>query len=134
MDRPQPGSGGVALRFINRFVEPPPVTGRLRRFSDWYPWHRADHRNHVGVGLNATKALVDQGWTVITANRSPQRAAAAADALDLPKERLQHVLMDLGDLESVRNAVAALPESIDACVNAGLQTEAEAARAFAPGL
>ena len=69
-----------------------------------------------GVGLNATKALVDRGWTVITANRSPQRAAAAADALDLPKERLQHVLMDLGDLESVRNAVAALPESIDACV------------------
>ena len=69
-----------------------------------------------GVGLNATKALVDRGWTVITANRSPQRAAAAADALDLPKERLQHVLMDLGDLESVRNAVAALPQSIDACV------------------
>ena len=32
-----------------------------------------------GVGLNATKTLVNRGWTVITANRSPQRAAAAAD-------------------------------------------------------
>ena len=45
-----------------------------------------------GVGLNATCALVKRGWTVITANRSPQRAAAAADDLDLPKERLKHVL------------------------------------------
>ncbi|WP_028951502.1 protochlorophyllide reductase [Synechococcus sp. CC9616] len=67
-----------------------------------------------GVGLNATRALVNQGWTVITANRSPQRAAAAADALDLPKQRLTHVLMDLGDLDSVRNAVAELPASLDA--------------------
>ena len=69
-----------------------------------------------GVGLNATRALVQQGWTVITANRSPQRAAAAADALDLPKERLQHVLMDLGDLDSVRRAVEALPDRLDAVV------------------
>ena len=69
-----------------------------------------------GVGLNATRALVNLGWTVITANRSPQRAAAAADDLDLPKERLQHVLMDLGDLDSVRKAVAALPGSLDAVV------------------
>ena len=67
-----------------------------------------------GVGLNATRALANQGWTVITANRSPQRAAAAADALDLPKQRLTHVLMDLGDLDSVRNAVAELPASLDA--------------------
>ena len=36
-----------------------------------------------GVGLNATCALVKRGWTVITANRSQERAAAAADALDL---------------------------------------------------
>ena len=69
-----------------------------------------------GVGLNATRALVQQGWTVITANRSPQRAAAAADALDLPTERLRHVLMDLGDLESIRQAVEGLPEQIDALV------------------
>ena len=69
-----------------------------------------------GVGLNATCALVKRGWTVITANRSPQRAAAAADELDLPKERLKHVLMDLGDLDSVRRAVDSLPERLDAVV------------------
>jgi len=69
-----------------------------------------------GVGLHATSALVQQGWTVITANRSPQRAAAAADALDLPQERLKHVLMDLGDLDSVRQAVDGLPERLDALV------------------
>ena len=69
-----------------------------------------------GVGLNATCALVKRGWTVITANRSPQRAAAAADDMDLPKERLKHVLMDLGDLDSVRRAVDALPERVDAVV------------------
>ena len=69
-----------------------------------------------GVGLNATRALVQQGWTVITANRSPQRAAAAADELDLPTERLKHVLMDLGDLASVRQAVEGLPDQIDALV------------------
>ena len=69
-----------------------------------------------GVGLNATRALVAQGWTVITANRSPQRAAAAADALDIPKQRLRHVLMDLGDLNSVRRAVESLSDPIDAVV------------------
>ena len=69
-----------------------------------------------GVGLNATCALVKRGWTVITANRSPQRAAAAADDMDLPKDRLQHVLMDLGDLDSVRRAVDALPDRLDAVV------------------
>ena len=69
-----------------------------------------------GIGLNAMSSLVKRGWTVITANRSPQRAAAAADALDLPKERLQHVLMDLGDLDSVRRALDALPDHLDAVV------------------
>lgn len=69
-----------------------------------------------GVGLNAARALVQQGWTVITANRSPQRAAAAADELGLPSERLRHVLMDLGDLDSVRQAVDGLPDRLDALV------------------
>ena len=69
-----------------------------------------------GVGLNAAKALVDRGWTVITANRSPQRAAGAADQLEIPKDRLQHVLMDLGDLASVRSAVDKLPGAVDALV------------------
>ena len=69
-----------------------------------------------GVGLNATKALVERGWTVITANRSPQRAAGAADEMEIPKDRLQHVLMDLGDLDSVRSAVEKLPSGVDALV------------------
>lgn len=69
-----------------------------------------------GVGLNATRALAQQGWTVITANRSPQRAAAAADELGIPKEQLKHVLMDLGDLDSVRQAADALPGHLDALV------------------
>ena len=69
-----------------------------------------------GVGLNTTRTLVNQGWTVITANRSPQRAAAAADDLDLPKDRLRHVLMDLGDLDSIRTAVAAISDPLDVCV------------------
>ena len=69
-----------------------------------------------GVGLNAANALALRGWQVITANRSPQRAAAAADELGIPKERLQDVLMDLGDLDSVRRAVDALPDRLDAVV------------------
>ena len=38
-----------------------------------------------GVALNATCALVKRGWTVITANLSLQRAAAAADELAIPQ-------------------------------------------------
>ncbi|MGB1621572.1 MAG: protochlorophyllide reductase [Synechococcus sp.] len=69
-----------------------------------------------GVGLNATKALVNLGWKVITANRNPQRAAGAADSLEIPKDRLHHILMDLGDLDSVRSAVEHLSDPIDAVV------------------
>ena len=69
-----------------------------------------------GVGLNAANALALRGWQVITANRSPQRASAAADEFGIPKERLQYVLMDLGDLDSVRRAVDALPDRLDAVV------------------
>jgi protochlorophyllide reductase len=65
-----------------------------------------------GVGLNAVKALVDRGWTVITANRDPVRAAAAADSLAIPSERLHHLRIDLGDLESVRVGVETLVASI----------------------
>ena len=66
-----------------------------------------------GVGLYATKALVDRGWRVITANRSPLRAEAAAVRLGLPSGRsrqLKHLSMDLGDLESVRDGVKILLE------------------------
>ena len=65
-----------------------------------------------GVGLNATKALVDRGWTVVTANRDPIRAAAAADGLGIPRDKLHHLRIDLGDLESVRVGVETLVGSL----------------------
>ncbi|CAK6692163.1 MULTISPECIES: protochlorophyllide reductase [unclassified Synechococcus] len=66
-----------------------------------------------GVGLNAVKALVDRGWTVVTANRDPVRAAAASDSLGIPADRLHHLRIDLGDLESVRVGVEALVASLE---------------------
>jgi len=65
-----------------------------------------------GVGLNAVKALTDRGWTVVTANRDPVRAGAAADSLGIPSDKLHHIRMDLGDLESVRVGVETLVDSL----------------------
>lgn len=65
-----------------------------------------------GVGLNAAKALVDRGWTVVTANRDPVKAGAAAEAIGIRSDRLHHIRMDLGDLESVRTGVETLVASI----------------------
>ena len=65
-----------------------------------------------GVGLNAVKALTDRGWTVVTANRDPIRAGAAADSLGIPREKLHHIRMDLGDLDSVRVGVETLVDSL----------------------
>ncbi len=76
-----------------------------------------------GVGLYATKSLIDKGWKVITANRSPLRAEAAAVKLGLPFGRpsqLQHIFLDLSDLDSVRegvkNVLSCLEEPLDALV------------------
>ncbi len=76
-----------------------------------------------GVGLYATKALVERGWRVITANRSPLRAEAAAVKLGLPfgkPRQLQHLQLDLGDLESVKTTaqdlLCLLDEPLDALV------------------
>ncbi len=73
-----------------------------------------------GVGLNAVKALVDRGWTVVTANRDPVRAAEAAERLGIPSAPLTHLRIDLGDLDSVRAGVetliASLPRPLDALV------------------
>ena len=71
-----------------------------------------------GVGLNAVKALIDRGWTVVTANRDPVRAGAAADSLGIPRERLHHIRMDLGDLESVRVGVETLVDSLGFALDA----------------
>ncbi len=65
-----------------------------------------------GVGLHTTKALIDRGWTVVTANRDPVRAAAAADALGIPADRLHHLRIDLGDLDSVSVGVETLVDSL----------------------
>jgi protochlorophyllide reductase len=65
-----------------------------------------------GVGLHTAKALVERGCTVVTANRDPVRAAAAAEAQGIPSDKLHHLRMDLGDLESVRVGVETLVDSL----------------------
>jgi protochlorophyllide reductase len=65
-----------------------------------------------GVGLNAAKALADRGWFVVTANRDPVRAAAAAESLGIPSSQLSHLRIDLGDLDSVRTGVETLVASV----------------------
>jgi protochlorophyllide reductase len=71
-----------------------------------------------GVGLQASRALVERGWTVITANRDPVRAAAAAEGLGIPSDRLHHLRMDLGDLDSVRSGVETLIASVGLSLDA----------------
>ena len=71
-----------------------------------------------GVGLNAAKALTDRGWTVVTANRDPVRAAQAAESLGIPSTKLHHLRMDLGDLESVRIGVETLVDSLGLSLDA----------------
>ncbi|WP_320676483.1 protochlorophyllide reductase [Prochlorococcus sp. MIT 1300] len=74
-----------------------------------------------GVGLYATKALVELGWRVITANRNPLKAEAAALQLGLPSARprqLQHIRMDLSDFESVQEGVDNLLASLDGPLDA----------------
>mgnify|MGYP001197514600 CR=1 FL=1 len=74
-----------------------------------------------GVGLYATKSLLDRGWRVITANRSPLKAEAAAARLGLPfgkPRQLQHLHLDLGDLDSVHRAATNLVKSLDCPLDA----------------
>ena len=64
--------------------------------------------------------MVDRGWQVVTANRDPVRAAAAADRLAIPSAQLSHLRFDLADLDSVRagaeTLVASLGRPLDALV------------------
>ncbi|QEY31348.1 protochlorophyllide reductase [Synechococcus sp. RSCCF101] len=71
-----------------------------------------------GVGLHATKAFVDRGWTVVTLNRDPVRAAEAAATLSIPPQQLHHLRVDLGDLESVRSGVETLVDSLPMPIDA----------------
>ncbi|WP_413677513.1 protochlorophyllide reductase [Prochlorococcus sp. MIT 0916] len=69
-----------------------------------------------GVGLYATKSLVERGWRVITANRCSVRAESSASAVGLPTNsprQLKHIQIDLGDLDSVRNGAKSLLEDLE---------------------
>jgi protochlorophyllide reductase len=59
-----------------------------------------------GVGLHATKALVDRGWHVVMACRDLTKAQAAATRLEIPAEHVSMELIDLGSQKSVRAFVA----------------------------
>ena len=58
-----------------------------------------------GVGLHAAKALAQTGWDVVMACRDLAKSQAAATALEMPKENYTIMLLDLADLESVRQFV-----------------------------
>ncbi|MEB3166959.1 MAG: protochlorophyllide reductase [Cyanobacteriota bacterium] len=60
-----------------------------------------------GVGLFATKALVDRGWHVVMACRDTDKARRAQAALAIPDAAVTHLRVDLGDLDSVRSLVDA---------------------------
>jgi protochlorophyllide reductase len=59
-----------------------------------------------GVGLHATKALVDRGWIVVMACRDLTKARLAAASLEIPAGRVVLEQIDLGSLASVRDFVA----------------------------
>jgi protochlorophyllide reductase len=60
-----------------------------------------------GVGLYATKSLVDRGWHVVMACRNLTKAADAADTLGIPEHTVSLLEIDLGSLASVRRFVVA---------------------------
>ncbi len=55
-----------------------------------------------GVGLWAAKALADRGWHVVMACRDLEKAIAAARSVGIAEASHSLVLLDLGDLDSVR--------------------------------
>lgn len=59
-----------------------------------------------GVGLHATKALVDRGWHVVMACRDLGKAKAAAASLGIPADCVSLERIDLGSQASVRAFVA----------------------------
>ncbi len=60
-----------------------------------------------GVGLHATKALVDRGWHVVMACRDLAKAGAAAASLGMPSAGVTRLHIDLGSQASVRGFVNA---------------------------
>jgi protochlorophyllide reductase len=64
-----------------------------------------------GVGLHATKSLVDRGWYVVMACRNLPKAKAAAAELGIAADRITPMLLDLGVQKSVRDFVIAFKAS-----------------------
>ena len=60
-----------------------------------------------GVGLWATRALLEHGFTVVMAVRDITKAQVSAAALGLPARRLIHLPLELADLDKVREFVQA---------------------------
>lgn len=58
-----------------------------------------------GVGLNAAKALADQGWHVVMACRNLEKAQAAANDLGMSAGTYTLLRLDLASLASVRQFV-----------------------------
>ncbi|MFN7229531.1 MAG: protochlorophyllide reductase [Synechococcaceae cyanobacterium] len=72
-----------------------------------------------GVGLFATKALVNRGWHVVMACRDTEKARRAQAALAIADAAVTHLPVDLADLDSVRalvEAVHATGRPLDALV------------------
>ena len=60
-----------------------------------------------GVGLHATKALVDRGWHVVMACRNLVKAEAAAAGLGIAPASVSRLRIDLGSQASIRQFVDA---------------------------
>jgi len=58
-----------------------------------------------GVGLHATKALVDRGWHVVMACRDLLKAEAASASLGIAPASVSRLRIDLGSQASVRHFV-----------------------------
>lgn len=72
-----------------------------------------------GVGLYASKSLIDRGWYVVMGCRNLEKSQAAAESIGLPPESYKILQVDLGDLSSTRMLISAfrtLGRSLDALV------------------
>ena len=72
-----------------------------------------------GVGLFATKALVQRGWHVVMACRDTEKARRAQAALAIADDSITHLPVDLADLDQVRalvDAFHATGRNLDALV------------------
>ncbi len=84
-----------------------------------------------GIGLYATKALVDRGWRVVMACRDLAKVEAAAATLNIPQESVVLDRIDLGSQASVRDfatrfKAGGLPLHVLVCTGAGATATAMA--------